>query len=115
MALLRLYLRWVRSCTPPNAAALLCQKAMNSPHLRGELLWIILRRFLHRPCECIDRMLNHRLFLQRLAVLLRHWDKRLDGHESLFRHPKSSPSNGSAVTSDVAQQGASELRLHLLR
>jgi hypothetical protein len=28
--------------------ALLGQEAMNSPHLRGELLWIILRRFLHR-------------------------------------------------------------------
>ena len=32
-----------------NAAALLCQEAMDSPHLRGELLWVIHRRFLYRP------------------------------------------------------------------
>src|SRR5262245_37424029 len=32
-----------------NAAALLCQEAMDSPHLCGELLWVIHRRFLHRP------------------------------------------------------------------
>ena len=41
--------RWRRSGLPPNAAALLCQEAMDSPHLRGELLWVIRRRFLHRP------------------------------------------------------------------
>jgi len=41
--------RWMRSGPPPNAAALLCQEAMDSPHLRGELLWVIRRRFLHRP------------------------------------------------------------------
>jgi hypothetical protein len=32
-----------------NAAALLCQEAMDSPHLRGELLWVIHRWFLYRP------------------------------------------------------------------
>ena len=97
------HMRWMGPGAPPNAIALLCQEAMDSPHLRGELLWVIRRRFLYRSEECVDCILNRRLFLQRLAVLLRHWDERLDGHDSLFRNPKPSPSNGGAIASNVAQ------------
>src|SRR5262245_32484300 len=89
---------------------------MNGTHLRGKLLELLAVKLLwFSPYlrKFLERTRDDRFLCQRLATHSRDRDKSLNGHSSLFRHPRPGPRNARTVARNVAQHCTRQLWIDL--